>query len=1071
MVTFVFSLAESSKKHLSRYSVYTTVCSLSEGTTPVAMTLKPTTIIKSSGLVTRYETKKRNPMKSAFSTPKLSSPRTTMSHWLPRQDSIIKLYTTSESMRHTLEPGEWNITSPYYLDQGTSSWNDDDLGKRMTSTESGFLTLVSSLNIRSTGQLIESTAKSPVLQNTIYNMSHQSTTGTFTTTVQDIRTLVSGVTSSGSANVWSSISTAIRNLSQFEYSKSAGVTIDLEMTTKERERSKLGLTSLSALTYRWDTSEAVDLTKRGIDITADRLSSITKSSPPLSLSYNLPDATNVVNSALEGSLPGNKFSNEWMISQSISPIFLDEQYSTMVKETSSVMKSSFSGKSRSAWSMPVFHVPAVGSSIHESVSFFIKAHETRQSVLPSKLISKESKLVSSGSSRVDSTTAVTTPFPSFSPFTNQGSSAVDKVLTPTIAITQKINSSTLGPRSSKQLVLQTEKHSFPISTSPGYTRHYGISTSKDVPSMKNTTSLSSLQQTRPSISQPQSGIKATSFHSAVILKSNSDPKSSLLGPSPSELNSLPVAIVSSYGSVSSHSRYDNLPTFTSTATTLGFFSLVATENIVNFGIPTSNSKSALASGKMGTQQWHSAPLSNSLQHLNPKSSVKEGLPTYLTIQTTKLRHTYQQTLQKSTSTEMALSTITSSLITRALSLKQFTTFSQGLQSNEQSSSTGQLRTSRISSHSENTRLSTVSLFREHLTSKNPYETSQRQNRYTTKSIISTIITFSITTVMSNASTAAGPASRTRISQLDNAGFSSNISSTLRSISGESLNASPLSKKANLISSVKRNHTLVYRSSDTPENATGTKSSIAIMSSSIQSTILSPNKSSASRNIPLASSNISLYGYNATNSSTMADSVRIFPSSIFTSTTQDKLLKTTDSNSSSTVLTSIRPTSKSTQQFKIMDGSFVIRNRKFHANLSNSNTTMFKTFAGEVEEIIMDIVSSEAEVTSFRNGSIIASFYLLVAYDSPFSDRDYAKMLSEANETQWRGYQVANITVTLRSYPRSSAVRLQDGGGLSKAAVAAIFTVFSVLLIAVGCFGVYICKKKGLCESSRIKPAE
>lgn len=120
---------------------------------------------------------------------------------------------------------------------------------------------------------------------------------------------------------------------------------------------------------------------------------------------------------------------------------------------------------------------------------------------------------------------------------------------------------------------------------------------------------------------------------------------------------------------------------------------------------------------------------------------------------------------------------------------------------------------------------------------------------------------------------------------------------------------------------------------------------------------------------------------------------------------------------------------------------------------------------------MDIVSSEAEVTSFRNGSIIANFYLVVPYDTPFSDRDYAEMLSEANQTQWRGYQVANITVTLRSYTRRSAARLQDGGGLSKAAVAAIFTVFSVLLIAVGCFGVYICKKKGLCERSRVKPAE
>ena len=133
--------------------------------------------------------------------------------------------------------------------------------------------------------------------------------------------------------------------------------------------------------------------------------------------------------------------------------------------------------------------------------------------------------------------------------------------------------------------------------------------------------------------------------------------------------------------------------------------------------------------------------------------------------------------------------------------------------------------------------------------------------------------------------------------------------------------------------------------------------------------------------------------------------------------------------------------------------------------------MFKALADEVEEIIMDIISLDAEVTSFKNGSIIANFYLLVPFGSPFSDRDYAQMLSEANETLWRGYQVANITVILRVNTRRTAAHLQDGGGLSKAAVAAIFTVFSVLLVAVGCFGVYSCKKKGLCERSRVKPAE
>lgn len=197
-----------------------------------------------------------------------------------------------------------------------------------------------------------------------------------------------------------------------------------------------------------------------------------------------------------------------------------------------------------------------------------------------------------------------------------------------------------------------------------------------------------------------------------------------------------------------------------------------------------------------------------------------------------------------------------------------------------------------------------------------------------------------------------------------------------------------------------------------------------------------------------------------------ETVTIFPSPISTSTTQVKPLETTNSYSFSTVLTKYGPT-----QFKIMDGSLVIRNRLFHENLSSPNTTMFKALADEVEEIIMDIVSLDAVVTSFRNGSIVANFYLLVLSGSPFSDRHYAHMLSQANETLWRGYQVTNITVILRvDSPRATA-RLQDGGGLSKAAVAAIFTVFSVLLVAAGCFAVYICKKKRLCKRSRVKPAE
>lgn len=232
-------------------------------------------------------------------------------------------------------------------------------------------------------------------------------------------------------------------------------------------------------------------------------------------------------------------------------------------------------------------------------------------------------------------------------------------------------------------------------------------------------------------------------------------------------------------------------------------------------------------------------------------------------------------------------------------------------------------------------------------------------------------------------------------------------------------------------------------------------------------------SSASRIITPAFSNISLNTYNTTHSlyASTTGNVMIFPNANYTSKTQVKPIRTTDSYLLSSVVTTFRPILNTTTQFKIMDGSFIIRNKNFHANLSNPNTTMFKDLADEVEGIITEIVFEDAKVTSFRNGSVIADFYLMVAYDSPFSDQDYAQMLSEANKTLWRGYFVTNITVTLRDYTERPAARLQESEGLSKGAVVAIFAVFSVLLIAVGSTGVYFCTKKGMCERSRVKPSE
>jgi len=161
----------------------------------------------------------------------------------------------------------------------------------------------------------------------------------------------------------------------------------------------------------------------------------------------------------------------------------------------------------------------------------------------------------------------------------------------------------------------------------------------------------------------------------------------------------------------------------------------------------------------------------------------------------------------------------------------------------------------------------------------------------------------------------------------------------------------------------------------------------------------------------------------------------------------------------------------------MDGSLIIRNKNYHTNLSNPNTTMFKELAEEVESIIMEIVSLnttdilDAEVTSFRNGSVIADFYLRVRYDSSLSDQQYTKLLSDANGTMWRGFYATNITVTLRATEESSSKpsQVEDNSGISKVAVIATFTVLAGLLIAVGSFGVYVCKKKGFpCEMNSQK---
>ena len=95
------------------------------------------------------------------------------------------------------------------------------------------------------------------------------------------------------------------------------------------------------------------------------------------------------------------------------------------------------------------------------------------------------------------------------------------------------------------------------------------------------------------------------------------------------------------------------------------------------------------------------------------------------------------------------------------------------------------------------------------------------------------------------------------------------------------------------------------------------------------------------------------------------------------------------------------------------------------------------------------------------------------YDSPLSDQEYSQILSAANKTLWCRFYVTNITVTLRTSPEGTSVPSQekDDASLPNTVIIATLTVRGVLLIAVGCFGVYVCKKKGVCHVSKVKPVE
>ena len=166
-------------------------------------------------------------------------------------------------------------------------------------------------------------------------------------------------------------------------------------------------------------------------------------------------------------------------------------------------------------------------------------------------------------------------------------------------------------------------------------------------------------------------------------------------------------------------------------------------------------------------------------------------------------------------------------------------------------------------------------------------------------------------------------------------------------------------------------------------------------------------------------------------------------------------------------------------FKIMDGSLIIRNKNYHQNLSNPNSTVFKALAGTVEAILMTILSTNntdilnVEVTSFENGSVVAYFKLRVKYDSLLSDQELAQLLNEANETMWDSFIVSNITVILRDTQESSSRPLlgDDNTGHSNTAIiVATLTALGVLFIALASCGCYIYKTKRLCNKSKVEPS-
>ncbi|KAJ7373594.1 hypothetical protein OS493_011199 [Desmophyllum pertusum] len=918
--------------------------------------------------------------------------------------------------------------------------------------------------------------------------------------------MLKGVPSSGVKYTWSHSWTPIRNSPESAYSKSVREDIDFQLTTTRSERSRFDQTSSSAMTtakprasssYSRNSFEVTE----GMNMKTVKTAITTKSSVHSYLPNTYSDLPNVVNS-FTGSLSGSILNQERVSSQSTSPVLSCTvvTYTSVRNKFSNTIYLSTSMAQEMPYTSPgttqishTSNTSGFGYGTAWSLRTQLETSQSALNTLPSYSASKsdnqEQSSKHSGSLNEGFSSAMITPSSSSYIFTmSQGSSAVHEILTTTKATsptaTRQSYASKVGPRNVTSVISQSKGNSC-TPTLPLYTRHGGLSTGRDVTSLQTTMSLSNHLQTRKDISQSQSGIKATSFGSTVPLNTNFNTGSPSSGLSPDEVNSQPITSVSSHTSVSPRSSFENLLTVASKETsTNGISSWIPLQKSMSYR-SSSTSKQTLASRKMSSQKGNvrlSIITTSSAQHLkSARESVKES-PLTPYISTTKLPKTYQQTLHKGISRDTpAKSTVTSITMTAFVPSRQYTAgvLSQDLVNFSRSSSTDKVAPKRPSSQVKADGLSIVSSSGQHRTLGNPHETSQHLKVYSATTDTPEISTqFPITPAVSSTTrflSTVEPALKRTSSEVDNVVFSNITSSVNVKDPMRSINVSMSRVNVQSVSTTGLHKTFQYTlgkgSSDAP--TTVTRITITTVPSTIQPTALSRYQSSASRITTPASRNISLNASTMTHSlhASTKGTVRIFSTPTYTSTTQVKLSKTTDSYMFSSVLTTSRPSLNSTTQFKIMDGSFVIKNRNFHANLSNPNSTMFKVLAVEVEEIIMDVISLEAKVTSFRNGSIIADFYLKVSYDSQFSDRDYARMLSEANETLWRGYYVTNITVTLRANTGRTAARLQDNGGLSKGTVVAIFAVFSVLLIAVGGVAVYVCTKKGLCERSRVKPAD